>query len=81
MPQEFGVSAGIKQTGIKNCIQLSNLTRQLWIKTPEEDTREWKDAIDRVTTAQPGENPKLCTKRIHKMQCRYNDTNVHKSFQ
>ena len=58
LSQEFGVSAGIKQTGIKNCIQLSNLTRQLWIKTPEEDTREWKDAIDRVTTTQPGENPK-----------------------
>ena len=52
---EFAIKAGNNQTGVKKCIQFSNLSRQLWIKIPAQELFfEWKEAIERVMLTPPG---------------------------
>ena len=55
---DFACSSGVRQTGVKNSILISNFSRSLWIKTfTQRRTKEWEEALKKVVTGDPGVNP------------------------
>jgi len=60
---DFACSSGIRQTGVKNSILISNFSRSLWIKTfTQRKTKDWVEAIEKVINGDPGESIKLFDK-------------------
>ena len=52
---DFACSSGVRQTGVKNSILISNFSRSLWIKTfTPRRTKDWVEAIEKVITGDPG---------------------------
>ena len=52
---EFAIQFNRSEIGVKKCIRLSNLSRQLWIKiAAQERFFEWKESIQRVISIHPG---------------------------
>ena len=69
---DFACSQGVRQTGVKNSILISNYSRSLWIKTfTARKTKDWADAIEKVVTGSPGQLTEhaVITHKIRGGQC------------
>ena len=52
---DFAFSTGIKQTGIKNCMQITNLSRTFHMKpSNNQRVKEWSDALEKFALNGPG---------------------------